>query len=45
MPIFVYHNIIKDNIVILFVFSHSVSLYKKAIHFEPLFLIYRLCYE
>ncbi|TVW23791.1 pyridine nucleotide-disulfide oxidoreductase [Streptococcus pneumoniae] len=29
-----YYNIIKDNIVILFVFSHSVSLYKKAIHFE-----------
>ncbi|TVV89330.1 pyridine nucleotide-disulfide oxidoreductase, partial [Streptococcus pneumoniae] len=24
---------------------HSVSLYKKAIHFEPLFLIYHLCYE
>ncbi|TVV62184.1 pyridine nucleotide-disulfide oxidoreductase, partial [Streptococcus pneumoniae] len=22
-----------------------VSLYKKAIHFEPLFLIYRPCYE
>ncbi|MQQ30966.1 pyridine nucleotide-disulfide oxidoreductase [Streptococcus mitis] len=26
-------------------FFHSVSLYKKAIHFEPLFLIYRPCYE
>ncbi|ORO91725.1 pyridine nucleotide-disulfide oxidoreductase [Streptococcus mitis] len=36
----------EDNISILFIFLfHSVSLYKKAIHFEPLFLIYRPCYE
>ncbi|NIB64363.1 pyridine nucleotide-disulfide oxidoreductase [Streptococcus pseudopneumoniae] len=34
-PILCYHHLL----------SPLVSLYKKAIHFEPLFLIYLPCYE
>ncbi|MQP60901.1 pyridine nucleotide-disulfide oxidoreductase [Streptococcus mitis] len=34
-PILCYHHLL----------SPLVSLYKKAIHFEPLFLICRPCYE
>ncbi|TAA67732.1 pyridine nucleotide-disulfide oxidoreductase [Streptococcus sp. LQJ-218] len=31
--------------MIFIFFFYSVFLYKKTIHFEPLFLIYRPCYE